>query len=317
MNCILLLGAGFSANWGGLVATELTNDLMSRVQENPQLLTMLNSKNFEDVLAQVQAEYLHSRSGESEKRLTLMQGALSDVFRQMNEHFTSHELEFSNDLAHSVRKFLVRFDAIFTLNQDLLLEVHYNNQDAGLWYGTRWQGYDLPGLREISDPRPLSSRAQSTWHPQEPFQLNVNRQPYFKLHGSTAWKTADGKSLLVVGRDKLGTIKRHPILHWNYQRFEEYLARPNTRLMVIGYGFGDEHINDSLIQAHENRTLTLMYLVHPRGRAILEKYPIGTIPGPQPLRDIPCIECTVPLSAAFGERVMAQKQMERIFGDTA
>jgi hypothetical protein len=290
---------------------------MSRVQQNPQLLSMLNSMNFEDVLAQVQAEYLHEPSGESKKRLTLMQGALSDVFTQMNEQFARCQFEFSADLAHSIRKFLVRFDAIFTLNQDLLLEIHYNNQNALLWYGTNRQGCELPGLQEISDQSPPPSRVRSTWHPQEPFQLNANRQPYFKLHGSTAWKTADGQPLLVVGRHKVGTIKRHPILDWNYQRFEEYLARPNTRLMVIGYGFGDEHINDSLIQAHENRTLTLMYLVHPRGKAILEKYSIGTIPGPQPLKDIPCIECTVPLSAAFGEREMAQKQMERIFVNTA
>jgi hypothetical protein len=83
--------------------------------------------------------------------------------------------------------------------------------------------------------------------------------------------------------------------------------------MVIGYGFGDEHINRSLIDAHEARSLTLMYLVHPSGRAILNKYPPGSIPGPQPLLDIPCIECTVPISAAFNDDDLAREQMERIF----
>jgi hypothetical protein len=57
----------------------------------------------------------------------------------------------------------------------------------------------------------------------------------------------------------------------------------------------------------------LIYIVHPSGKAILEKYPPGSIPGPQPLKEIPCIECTVPLSAAFGGDEMAQELMERIF----
>jgi hypothetical protein len=55
----------------------------------------------------------------------------------------------------------------------------------------------------------------------------------------------------VIGREKAGTIAQHPILHWNYQKFEHYLHRDDTRVMVIGYGFGDEHINQSLVDAHQ------------------------------------------------------------------
>jgi hypothetical protein len=60
-NRVLLTGAGFSKNWGGRLAREVTNDLMSRLQDNQHLLQLLNRANFEDVLAHVQGEYIQSR----------------------------------------------------------------------------------------------------------------------------------------------------------------------------------------------------------------------------------------------------------------
>jgi hypothetical protein len=45
------------------------------------------------------------------------------------------------------------------------------------------------------------------------------------------------------------------------------------------YGFGDDHINQFLIDAHEVRTPQLMYLVHPSGRAVMNKFPPGAIAG--------------------------------------
>jgi hypothetical protein len=312
VNAVLLLGAGFSRNWGGLVSSQVTSDLMGRLQNDARAAAMLNRMNFEDALAQIQSEYLHSRTPESEARLTAFQAALSGMFSRMNRHFQSRPFEFSNDVARSFAKFLVRFNAIFTLNQDLLLEVHYRNDNVVLWHGTCWQGSEMPGLRPLPLADPMD-RTSGKWRPEEPFQPNPTMQPYYKLHGSSGWEVADGQPLLVIGRDKTGTIRRHPILHWTYQRFEEYLRRNQTRMMIIGYGFGDEHINQSLIDAHEAKALQLMYLVHPSGRAVMNKFPPGTIPGPQPLLDIPCIECTVPISTAFNGDDMARELMDRIF----
>jgi hypothetical protein len=312
INTALLLGAGFSRNWGGLVASQVTSDLMARLQSNAQLTSLLNRMNFEDALTIVQGDYVRSRNRDSEERLTSLQEALSSMFVRMNRHFQSQQFEFSSDVSRSFQKFLVRFDAIFTLNQDLLLEIHYRNDNAAIWHGTRWQGWEMPGLRALPLADPLD-RASATWRPEGTFQANSNMQPYYKLHGSTGWEKTDGQRLLVVGRDKPGVIASHPILHWNYGRFESYLRRPEIRLMIIGYGFGDEHINQTLIDAHEAGTLALIYLVHPSGKAILEKYPPGSIPGPQPLKSIPCIECAVPISAAFSTDDMARELMERIF----
>jgi hypothetical protein len=313
INTALLLGAGFSANWGGLVARQVTNDLMAKLQTDRYLRDLLNKVNFEDALARVQSEYLSSRTADSEKRLSALQDAIYRMFKSMNGQFQSRNFEFSNEKHRSVKRFLARFDAIFTLNQDLLLEMQYEKHDVPFWYETRWkQAWEMPGLRQL----PLADRFDRTtdkWRPEEPFQSNPNMQPYYKLHGSIGWEMTDGQALLVIGRDKLGAISRHPILRWTYQRFEECLSRKPMRLMVIGYGFADDHINQTIIDAHQAGGLDLMYLVHPAGKAVLNRYPPGAIPLPQPLLDITCIECTVPISQAFDTNDLARNMMEQIF----
>jgi len=308
-NKILLLGAGFSKNWNGPLATEVTAHLMSRLQGDTHLCDLLNRMNFEDALFQLQTEFLllgKSKYPPQEVRLTAFQAALSDVFDRMNQQFQSRQFDFSSDVARKVGKFLIGFDSIFTLNQDLLLELHYRNDDAALWYGTRWQGWEMPGLRALQATDP-HNRASNKWRPEAPpFQSNARMQPYYKLHGSSGWLTEGGQPLLVIGRDKTGTIAQHPILHWTYQQFEDSLHRDDTRLMVIGYGFGDEHINQSLIDAHQAGKLKLIYLVHPSGKAIFA----DKCPG---LSKVHCIECKVPISAAFSDDDMALDLMRGIF----
>jgi hypothetical protein len=59
----------------------------------------------------------------------------------------------------------------------------------------------------------------------------------------------------------------HPIL-WRYQQeFDAYLGRPGARLMVIGYGYNDSHINDAIGRAVE-RGLKL-FIVDPLGMEVL------------------------------------------------
>ena len=82
--------------------------------------------------------------------------------------------------------------------------------------------------------------------------------------------------------------------------------------MAIGYGFADDHINATILNAHQKGHLRLMYLVHPSGKVVLDHLS-AAIRVPQPIMEIPCIECTVPLSAAFSTDHMAQSLLEGIF----
>jgi hypothetical protein len=53
-----------------------------------------------------------------------------------------------------VRTFSARFDAIFTLYQDLLLEHHYLDENISLSQPQRWSGWQLPGTKPFGPPPP-------------------------------------------------------------------------------------------------------------------------------------------------------------------
>ena len=181
-NVILLLAAGFSKNWNGPLANEVTQHLMSRLQDDASLRDLLHEKNFDDALFQLQMEFLlldkRKINTVMEARLIAFQSALSDVFDRMNQQFQSRPFDFSNDVARKVERFLIGFDAIFTLNQDLLLELHYRNDDVALWHGTRWQGWEMPGMHPLPVTDHLNP-ASNRWRPAPPFQSNDRMQPYY------------------------------------------------------------------------------------------------------------------------------------------
>jgi len=87
-----------------------------------------------------------------------------------------------------------------------------------------------------------------------------------------------------MGKAKLAQINQHPVLKRYFEYFIECLSKPDTRLTVIGYSFSDEHINEALLEAGRRGTMR-MFVVHPRGRDILVRYPDAPIPPPEPLRD--------------------------------
>jgi hypothetical protein len=181
-----------------------------------------------------------------------MQGAISKTFARINASLHARRFEFQNVMERQVTTFLARFDAIFTLNQDTLLEHHYFRH-LDLRNPEKWHSPQLPGMRRIRNRETLdpASWAHDTFVPFDPPQLQINErsQPIFKLHGSSNWRDAEGGHLLIFGGNKARAIARHPVLQWSLEQFREYLAKPQTQLMVIGYGFRDDHINRVIIEA--------------------------------------------------------------------
>jgi hypothetical protein len=83
--------------------------------------------------------------------------------------------------------------------------------------------------------------------------------------------TNDGEQLLVLGADKSKTIASHEVLRWYLKLFDEELTRP-VKLMVIGYGFRDQHINQALLTGARAGHLKLG-LIDPLGpRALDQNY---------------------------------------------
>ena len=246
-----------------------------------------NTPNFEDVLSRLQAEYKQNRADANKKRLDQMQDAILKLFAAMTDGFIARgDMEFSQHKEYSVKEFLSRFDAIFSLNQDLVLELYYNCE---LCEHRKRHGNYFPGMNVPPNFRaaPAYEKPSFLWNPHTEFKLQQNLQPIYKLHGSINWRD-DAGEILVMGGAKEGIIKEKKILSWYREEFERILTTPDTRLMVIGYGFRDRHIDEIIYSAWKKSGLR-MFIVHPAGLQALEKQAATQIRVPDPLTEIPSL----------------------------
>jgi len=79
-----------------------------------------------------------------------------------------------------------------------------------------------------------------------------------KLHGSFNWRTADGRNALVVGTAKTGQIAALKLLAWYHDIFRRVLRAGELRLLIVGYGFAGEHINEVIADAAQNHGLKVL-----------------------------------------------------------
>lgn len=194
------------------------------------------------------------------------------MFDHMNAAFVENPWYKRRDELFSVLELLPRFDAIFTLNQDLLLECNYLTQPTGVYLGGRWQANHLPGIALPPRNAPDDNVFLRELSPGSELQLNLRSdfQPVFKLHGSRNWRAQD-TDLMVLGANKAGAIAQFPILNAYFREFERALHDDNARLMVIGYGFRDQHIN-TVIESASRKTLLKTFIVDPLGLDVLDPY---------------------------------------------
>jgi len=99
-----------------------------------------------------------------------LQVAVRRMFADMNGAFMEATgWEFQNHIERMAGTFLTRFDAIFTVNQDMLLEhYYYVNDSIALTGKKKWAGAQLPGIRRVPAQERLyaNSWARSTWMPE-------------------------------------------------------------------------------------------------------------------------------------------------------
>ena len=274
MNLVLLLGAGFSRNWGGPLASEMYGRIIGRnqIRERPELRQVLQSYlyrgGFEAALGQLQDEHYRQGSTESLARLEKFQAAIAEVFSDFDEALSSRpDFEFQTDPRYMLRTFMSRFDAIFSLNQDLLLERFYLNDNIALSSNGRWFGWQMPGVRELPNQHAgIRDVGKSRWTPvpASQFEIARNLQPIYKLHGSTNWYDEQTKQIMVLGYNKTTAIQSQEILRRYHTEFSAALSKPDTRLVVIGYGFADNHINNEIRNRISARNLR-MFIIDPLG----------------------------------------------------
>jgi len=305
MTFILLTGAGFSYNWGGLLASEVFSALLADKDIDEATRDRLFADGFEQVLADLQL----STAPDDQRRHSALLTAVVGIFNGMNNGFMNMKFEFEEppQVPYSLQSFLSQFHAIFTLNQDALIEQHYAPVVGG---ALNWGRLHLPGVKYMPGFTPTGARhdkfAMMEPNPSD-FTMPTSVQPYVKLHGSVNWvESSVGQRLLIMGGQKAVSIGRYPLLTWYHAEFRKMLLRPSARLMVIGYSFSDGHINDAIADALKQGTE--LFIVDPYALDVLKKDPRIAAARSQLIGFSPR-----PISRTFGGDRLARGQLSKFF----
>lgn len=270
--CMLLTGAGFTANFGTPLAAQVHNLICNhpRILADPILKSYAESQpDFEQLYnAVVNGPYTPDQR-------SAMQTAVSAAYSQIDSILRRLKSPTSSGLSvQRVQEFIGCFrghqgqtGAYFTLNQDLYLERHQYNRGRPVLPGIRtpiewFQAYSadsdansfratLPNDAEVRALQPINAR---------PIEL-----AYVKLHGSSNWQSAVRPQQMVIGTDKTGQIAAEPLLSWYLEQFRAALHDGQVRLLCVGYGFRDEHVNNIIADAIEHADLRL-YVMSPQPR---------------------------------------------------
>jgi SIR2-like domain len=271
MSLILLTGAGFSRNWGGWLASEAFEYLIGQDHIHPRVRKLL---------------WQHKdRGGFEAVYQALKDGATNPTDQQVFRSFHMMVTGMFHTMGHgfkqalmgtSILNFLVSFDAIFTLNQDTLIELKYpSDEEIRQRSQGKFIGYETPGLQNATDQEFMPP---GFYKPKNgPFSLMPGKQPYFKLHGSSNWTQSNTADLmLIIGGNKSVEIAQQPLLQWYHEQFQKMIA--GAQVVIIGYSFGDEHINKYLTRAATQGTR--FFIIDPMGVDIIDKSAkgVGHIP---------------------------------------
>lgn len=256
---VLLLGAGFTKNFGGLLANEMWAEIFNNkeVQDQPQIKKlMLKYFDFEFVYNEILSRPgpecedmwgcgispLMSTKEEKFAIINATKSAYNKIDLLLRNYYhpnsdmskLSSVIEFINIFLKQKKKSFV-----FSLNQDLFFERLYarNICVPGV------EGYKLLYDKEIQYLKLPTGEIKSK-------NLLLKENNFLiKLHGSCNWTSFDGTDTMVIGRGKKDRILKEPLLRCYFEIFENVLYEGSHNLIIIGYSFGDEHINSVLAKA--------------------------------------------------------------------
>lgn len=270
---VLLTGAGFTKNFGGFLSNEMWAKIFNcrEVQNKPTLKNiLLNDFDYESVYHKV---YDGDYTDEKEAINTAIFEAYSKLDVIAQNYIPATDASKS-EILHGARKIIDRFtwensqiDFFFTLNQDLFIERLISDTKKRI---------SNPGIsRRIVNPLfinarlplksddfikvPTKDELDTTRHATTLSHIELN---YIKLHGSFGWENSGISNKMIIGRNKEKKIANEPILFWYFELFKQVLFYGERKLLIIGYGFRDSHINEVILEAIARYGLKL-YILSP------------------------------------------------------
>lgn len=259
---ILLTGAGFSKAFNGYLCNELTayffNALAADEEFRTDILSLkpFDGRNFEMLLSELRGKYKRDSN-----KILKIEGVLKGIFQKMCDGMFCKLLP-----KDSIAWFFYEFDYIFTTNQDA---IQNQNQVGNSWtkkfnidptksgFGTN--GGDGP----FKAPRAVISDVQ----------LGVERRPYFELHGAYDWQEAFilGDGILLEDK-KITSIRNNPILSSYFDSFKKSLCEAESSLVIVGYGFLDQHINEAIVAGINVKNGLKIFIWDPNAETYLKGF---------------------------------------------
>lgn len=222
-----------------------------------------NTKNLEEVLTFIRSMKEVSTGGGTVRGFTEMEldGLETEICKRIAES-VSKDLPDGDNSYRRFARWVSSIDRavpveIFTTNYDLLMEQALEEQGVPFYdgfSGSRYPFFDIHSVQENELPRYWAR--------------------LWKLHGSVNWKTLKG-GVCRVSKDVVGSpeliypsklkydqSRKMPFLAMS-DRLTNFLLKPQAVLFVCGYSFGDEHINDTIINALKvNQTANVIALMY-------------------------------------------------------
>jgi hypothetical protein len=278
----LLTGAGFSCNMGGFSGQQIRTILFNNpeLKRDDRIARIINEPGADyESIYRIVVEGSDFSLEKKERIKTAYDDAYKDLDRSIcTACSTQHPLNL-NKLSTFLHWFAgaegrKERGHIFTLNQDLFIERLGNDnlRVPGILnprINPRWvaladwdaNGHGQPPIHNVPDQKRCEWFIESDKHGREVPQ----RLQYIKLHGSMNWRTKEGSSTMVIAGRKLEQIQSVPLLSWYLDKFRDVLKIHDLKLLIIGYGFGDPHINNLLAEAIDEKKLVLS-IVYPGTR---------------------------------------------------
>lgn len=233
---------------------DLTDRVRGELWEHPKLRSQFDEIGkdatgitYEEVLGRWQ-----SPDSVNSQEFQAISQAIKEVLKRMDEDMAVYRRLNEQPMSISAYQLLLSkfFDGgvVFTLNHDLWFERFLTDQ--------RGKRMNVVGLSKCDQIDNL----QTDWFPgpmNEP-KMQVTPQAKYchvrhdalnliKLHGGLNWANEKG-TLMIMGDDKETSINSNPIF-CKLNRLQDCYLGKAKRIMIFGYGFRDDHVNKTLLEA--------------------------------------------------------------------
>jgi len=262
----LLTGAGFTKNFGGLLAEEMWAAIFNheKIQKSNNvknlMLTFDNDSGFDNFDYEHIYYEILSKPKYSDNDRDAIKTAVSYAYKFQENNILGTNCE-NNHIIQPFFNFVERnVYRLFTLNQDLFIEQHSRDKmpkrKMSFVGSPTTHNAHVHVTKELKLPNEKELLAQK----QDIEQLLKKEETlgYIKLHGSSNWLDSEGKGnpVLGIGIKKVAALIKEPLIRWYFELFQQ-LLNENAHLLVIGYSFLDEHINKFIYDAMVNNSLKI------------------------------------------------------------